>query len=39
MKDIRILGEPDEVFNTLRDLQTLSFYGKNKILYLTGLCL
>ena len=28
--------EVNEVAHTLWDLQTLSFYGKNKILYLTG---
>ena len=37
MQNIRILGEPDEVLRTLWDLQTLGFYGKNKMLYLTGL--
>ena len=40
VQDIRILREPDEVARSLWDLQSLSFYGKNKILYLvTGLYL
>ena len=38
VQDIRILVEPDEVAHTLRDFRPLSFYGKNKTLYLiTGL--